>query len=116
MTEIFKNIQWGDTVVLIFFSFGIVISIMTLFVGLMFFFKSLFRLKNKGQEIKNKVRRTRKKEGRTTVSINNTKINSTDTSDTHAVAIATAIYLYCNDFHDIESGIITIRHQRSRWR
>jgi hypothetical protein len=103
MRELLKSIQWTDLVVLIFFSFGMVITIMTFFVGLMFFFKKMFTYRNahKVTEVVDKK-----------IIVSKSDISAYDT-----VAIATTIHLYFNDLHDQESGIITIKQrQYSRWK
>lgn len=94
-------INWTNTMIIVGLGFGIVFVILTFLVIIL----------NIWQKISNKSVKTPKIVAHEKVEL----LNQAGSNNNIFVAIASTLYLYFEDAHDIESGIITIKKHNTEW-
>lgn len=102
------SINWASALDVVFFGFGMVLSILVILVIILTIYGKLFAPKVKVPKLS--------KENTKTVN----KVQTEEFSEEHlpaeySAAIAMALHLYYSDEHDVESQIITIKTVQRRY-
>lgn len=103
---------WNDVILMTCIGIGIVFIILVVLVGMVWGFKPVFSCIDKIASFKQKDK-TKKQEAQQLVSTVQPK---NDATDTETAAVAMALYLFYKDVHDVETDVLTIKHNRnSAW-
>ena len=96
-------INWGNTLIIVGFGFGMVLTILSILVLLLVLWE-------KSPLLFEQIRKPVKSSGQESTE------DPFATNDGEIAAITAAIHLYFNEIHDIESNIVTIKRiERSSW-
>ena len=105
-------INWSNTFIIVGLGLSIVFVILTL---LVFILNYLHRIVNKTEAVKPAKSVGQQKGGEHFAAIAAALHLDAATNKEHIAAIAAALHLCCDEEHDAESGILTIKPRKTAW-